>query len=308
MAKRRPRNNATSSAQSLPTCGIVMPISKTVGYPDGHWRDVLAILVEAARNAGYQARLVSESDETRVIQDSIVKNLYRDEIVIVDVSAKNPNVLFELGMRLTFDKPVVIVKDNRTDYVFDVGNISTLTYPAELRYQEINDFQSAVCERLKATAKHSKEPGHSSFLKQFSIVDYNPSIDIRQGGKEDLILDAVKSLQKQVTSLNESRRARREFDQKQLFFADVSEAAASIYRNPQALGSVLSPWLKKIDTEKLPSYKDFLRQMTAILQRDFGVPQRSIKVCRDVLPEMLFLDYPHLYEAYKSEIEDECAI
>jgi hypothetical protein len=31
--------------------------------------------------------------------------------------------MFELGMRLAFDKPTVIIKDDKTDYMFDTGII-----------------------------------------------------------------------------------------------------------------------------------------------------------------------------------------
>jgi hypothetical protein len=37
------------------------------------------------------------------------------------LALKNPNVMFELGMRLAFDKPAIIIKDNRTNYSFDTA-------------------------------------------------------------------------------------------------------------------------------------------------------------------------------------------
>lgn len=40
--------------------------------------------------------------------------------------------MFELGMRLTFDKPTIIIKDNTTDFIFDTGPIEHLQYPKDL--------------------------------------------------------------------------------------------------------------------------------------------------------------------------------
>ncbi len=39
--------------------------------------------------------MVSEADDVGVIQKRIVQNLHTHEIVVCDVSCKNPNVMFE---------------------------------------------------------------------------------------------------------------------------------------------------------------------------------------------------------------------
>ena len=75
------------------TCGIVMPIASMGEYTESHWSDVYSIIKEAVAIAGYEARLVSESKDSTVIPKSIVQNLYDDDIVVCDVSGKNPNVI-----------------------------------------------------------------------------------------------------------------------------------------------------------------------------------------------------------------------
>lgn len=96
------------------TCGIVMPISKIDNCSTEHWVDVLLILKDVINDAGFQPNMVSDADDSGIIQKRIIQNLYSNEIVICDVSAKNPNVMFELGIRLAFDKPTIIVKDDCT--------------------------------------------------------------------------------------------------------------------------------------------------------------------------------------------------
>ena len=149
-------------------CGIIMPIADTNGYPKGHWTDVLNILCEAMNKTMFQPQLVSEDDAIGLIHDRIVTNIYNNEIVICDVSSKNPNVMFELGMRLAFDKPTIIIKDNATDYSFDTGGIEHLPYPSSLRFHDIVLFQSALIEKVEATYTRSlEEPKYSPFLKSF---------------------------------------------------------------------------------------------------------------------------------------------
>lgn len=161
---------ASSTGTKLLSCGIVMPIASMGDYTEAHWSDVYNIIKEAVTLSGYEARLVSESKDSTVIPKSIVQNLYDDDIVICDVSGKNPNVMFELGMRLAFDKPVVLIKDTTTGYSFDTSTIEHLSYPRDLRYSEIQRFKAKLAEKIVATYKASQEQGYRSFLSNFATI------------------------------------------------------------------------------------------------------------------------------------------
>ena len=135
----------------LGNCGIVMPISPTDGYLPEHWQDVLAILKAVATDTGFNPLLVSDANDVGIIQKRIIQNLYSNENVICDVSSKNPNVMFELGIRLAFDKRTIIIKDDQTDYSFDTTIIEHLTYPKDLRHPKILKFRSDLETRLLGT-------------------------------------------------------------------------------------------------------------------------------------------------------------
>ena len=121
-------------------CGIIMPISQIDGCDDHHWAQVKNILTEAIEAANCESSLVSEDNATGIIQARIIQNLYENPIIVCDVSGKNPNVMFELGMRLAFGKYAIIVKDDKTDYSFDTAPIEHLTYPRDFNYYKIIDF------------------------------------------------------------------------------------------------------------------------------------------------------------------------
>lgn len=157
-----------SEELKIPVCGIIMPIADTDGYPNGHWTNVYDIICEASTQAGFRANLVSFDDDVAVIQKRIVQNIYDNPIVVCDISAKNANVMFELGMRLAFDKPTVIVKDEKTPYSFDISSIEHLEYPSDLRYQSINEFKKKLAGKIKETYQKSKDdPSYTTFLKHF---------------------------------------------------------------------------------------------------------------------------------------------
>jgi hypothetical protein len=124
--------------------------------------------VEGITVPKFNVRLVSDADDVGVIQKRIVQNIYTSDIVVCDVSAKNPNVMFELGMRLAFDKPTVIVKDDKTDYRFDTGIIEHVPYPRDLRFNRIVTFKSSLADKIVATYNAAKaDPQYSTFLKNF---------------------------------------------------------------------------------------------------------------------------------------------
>lgn len=151
-----------------PKCGIVMPISPIDGCPAEHWLEVLSILKESIELAGFEPNLVSDADDSGIIQKRIIQNLYSNEMIVCDVSAKNPNVMFELGMRLAFDKPTIIIKDDKTDYSFDTSVIEHLGYPRDLRFTKILTFKDALKKKIQNTYEKSiKDPNYTTFLKHF---------------------------------------------------------------------------------------------------------------------------------------------
>ncbi len=153
------------------TCGIIMPIAPHSDYPTDHWKDVLAILNEAIEQTKFEPKLVSDDVAIGLIHDRIVTNIYNNEIVVCDVSSKNPNVMFELGLRLAFDKPTIIIKNETTGYSFDTGVIEHISYPSSLRFCQIVKFKEELISRIEATYKKSQEePNFSSFLKSFGKI------------------------------------------------------------------------------------------------------------------------------------------
>ncbi|WP_426008278.1 hypothetical protein [Aeromonas salmonicida] len=186
------------------TCGLIMPIAANEVGSAEHWLHVRRIITDALNGTGFQVKMVSDSNEVNVIQNNIVTNIYSNDIVICDVSSRNPNVMFELGMRLTFDKPVVIIKDRDTPYSFDVGNIQHLEYPRSLNYVEIQHFQSALKEKTMSTLAASKVQGYSPFLSHYKI-QHVAKVETEVVGREDYIMSALKDIKGLIEQGNSNK-------------------------------------------------------------------------------------------------------
>jgi len=149
-------------------CGIIMPIADMEQYDPGHWTRVKGLIEAAAELSGYRARLVSESEDIGVIHSRIVENIHDDPIVVCDVSGKNANVMFELGLRLAFDKPVIIIIDEKTGYSFDTSPIEHISYRSDMRYKDTIEFIESLAKKIKSTVERKKnDKNYSPFVGHF---------------------------------------------------------------------------------------------------------------------------------------------
>lgn len=189
-------------------CGIVMPISAIDGCTESHWTDVSDILSEAIEEAGFDPNLVSNADDVGIIHKRIIQNLYDNPVVVCDVSGKNPNVMFELGMRLAFDKPTIIVKDDKTSYSFDTSAIEHLEYPRDLRFSRIIEFKEKLTEKIKAThEKATSDSSYTTFLKHFGEFTV-AKLDKKEVPGQEYIIDELRNLRVAMRrlELNQSPR------------------------------------------------------------------------------------------------------
>lgn len=199
---QKPKTEDSNEEDVIPFCGIVMPIADMGGYEVGHWSRVRHVLNEAIKEAGYVPRIVSESEHTDIIHTNIVQNLYDDPIIVCDMSGKNANVMFELGLRLAFDKPTIVVKDDRTDYSFDTSAIKHITYRADLRFDDVREFQEAVSKAIAATVEKKKsDPNYSPFLKHFHRVKVT-DLETEEVSSQEFIIQQMTKLHDEIARLS----------------------------------------------------------------------------------------------------------
>lgn len=112
-------------------CFVAMPFSERgSSHPDGFFSEVLRqIIAPAGRNAGFRV-VTARKKGSDVIHATIVNGLLDADLVVADLTEHNPNVLFELGMRMADDKPVALIRAAGTKPIFDVDNM--------LRVEEYN--------------------------------------------------------------------------------------------------------------------------------------------------------------------------
>lgn len=149
-----------------------MPIADPDGYDKGHFTKVYEdIFKPACKNAGYEPVRADEVKQTNLIHLDILQKLIESPMAICDLSSRNPNVLFELGLRQAFDKPTVLVQETGTPRIFDIAPLRYTEYRKELRYREVLEDQLALASALKATQTASLSgEGVNSIVKILSLA------------------------------------------------------------------------------------------------------------------------------------------
>lgn len=229
MAKETKTDSTAPAKSGTPLmCGLVMPISAIDGCSAEHWAEVKSIItdaIEGLNDPPFGVKLVSEADDIGVIQKRIVQNIYSAEMVVCDVSGRNANVMFELGMRLAFDKPIVIIKDDKTDYSFDTGIIEHVTYPRDLRFTKIVEFKQALATKVANTYRASLQPDHSPFLKNFGKFQV-AALSETEVSADKVILEMLDDMRREIGGLSR-RIARRDH-------------SPALPRSPEGYAKVLS--------------------------------------------------------------------
>lgn len=172
-------------------CFVIMPISDQGDYPAGHFTKVYdQIIKPAVEEAGYEAYRVDENN----ICDSIISKIFSAiqdcPMAICDLSNRNPNVLYELGLRQAYDKPVVLIQDDKTDKIFDVSGISTVFYKSARMYEDVVEARDSIKKAIQAT----KEGKVNSLVKvmKVSTADFS-KVEVSQDDKMNVILEGIYS-------------------------------------------------------------------------------------------------------------------
>lgn len=189
-------------AAAHPICGIIMPIAAMPGYEPNHWPDVRRVIESAIVKAGMTPQIVSDSFESDVIQSRIINNLYYNPVVVCDVSGLNPNVMFELGMRITFKQPVVIITDSYDSIPFDTKIIEHLGYPRDLHIHKTSDFIEKLADKIQQLHEQKKSNSYTSFIEAFGTFEVLEPTE-KAVPAEQLILDRLERIERNQHRMRE---------------------------------------------------------------------------------------------------------
>ena len=183
-------------------CFVIMPISDQADYDKGHFNRVYEHLIKpACEKSGFLSVRADEESKTNFIVIDIIKKILESDIVLCDLSSKNPNVLYELGLRQAFNKKSVLIKDNKTSRMFDIQGLRTIDYDENLRIDEIKNKIDLIAKTLEDTY-NSNGSEVNSLIQLLSIkpASFNDALELSQDSS--LILDAISNISDKLNSID----------------------------------------------------------------------------------------------------------
>jgi hypothetical protein len=195
-----------NTEQEKKTCFVIMPISDVEPYQQGHFRLVYDYIIKpACLNAGFTPIRADEVESTNYIVIDILKRIIEAEIIICDLSSRNPNVLYELGIRQAFNLPVTLIKDSITPRIFDIQGLRDIEYDESLRIDRIESTVNLISQTLINTHKSSE--GEVNSLIQLLGVRPAPIPAPVEISKETfIVLDALDEISKRIAVLEDQTK------------------------------------------------------------------------------------------------------
>jgi hypothetical protein len=105
------------------SCFVIMPFALPIG---GYYE---LIYEPAIKKTGLTpVRADTDIFGTGKIIEQIWTGLQRAKVLVAELTGRNPNVLYELGLAHALHKPVVLISSNEADVPFDVRHVRVIYY------------------------------------------------------------------------------------------------------------------------------------------------------------------------------------
>jgi hypothetical protein len=111
------------TVQATDSCFVMMPFVEPLG---GYYTTVYQPAIDKAKLKAVRAD--AEIFGTGKIIDQIWAGIHSARVLVAELTGRNPNVLYELGIAHALHKPVVLVSSNEDDVPFDVRHVRVIYY------------------------------------------------------------------------------------------------------------------------------------------------------------------------------------
>jgi hypothetical protein len=189
-------DSVSTKSTELKTCFVIMPIADMDGYDSGHWDRVYEHLIKPACLKAHRADLVAASNY--IIID-ILRKIVESDLVICDLSGRNPNVLYELGVRQAFNLPTALIKDEITPRIFDIQGLRCFDYKHSLRVDQVHKEQENIRGVIAETVLQTGDV--NSMIQLLGVSPAPLPSRIELSSDASVILESLKDISSRLSSI-----------------------------------------------------------------------------------------------------------
>lgn len=149
-------------------CFVIMPFSSTPSCTQEEWTEVFEKLIRPAiEDAGFGYHCIRSNPIQGSIIEDILDQLNRADLVVADLTDKNPNVFYELGVRHTLRDSTILIAQRTDDIPFDLRHYAIQIYDWKLSKSRVA-FASRVREVVEQLQRDPKK-GASPIRKYLQL-------------------------------------------------------------------------------------------------------------------------------------------
>lgn len=124
-------------------CFVITPIGNETDSIRRHIDGIIDAVISPVLDQKYKINVAHRMANPGSINRQILQEIYESDLVVANLTEKNPNVMYELAFRHSLGTPCIIIAEVNTDLPFDINGERTIFY--------INDSQGVIelKEKLK---------------------------------------------------------------------------------------------------------------------------------------------------------------
>ena len=206
----------------MKTCFFIAPLgdshSEIRRQTEGIWEYVIRPTCEALNYQPMRADLMGGAGS---ITQDIISALFESDLVIADITNSNPNVMYELGVRHTLAKPVIVLTSTPRSIPFDIASYRALVYQiatpsdAQKLSQELTDSirrtesealsASPVLDSLRVAIRSKKDDAESGTTEKDDQGLLLRTVADRIGSLEQAVKRIIRDMPKPVADTEFTR-------------------------------------------------------------------------------------------------------
>ena len=172
--KQRPKASQPANPTAHDVCFVIMPFG---GWLDNYYE---AIYCPAIKAAGLEPHRADDLYRPSTITNDIWEYTRRAKLLPADLSGRNPNVFYELGLAHALAKPAILIAESIEEIPFDLRALRILVY-------DKNDpkWGEQLRLRIEASIKEVIEAPKEAVLPAFlEVRDRTPNLSVTSHEKE----------------------------------------------------------------------------------------------------------------------------
>lgn len=157
----------TTSTSPKPFCFVLMPFDKA-------FNDVYEFGIKGAcEDAGVYCERVDEQIFLGSMLDRIYNQISTADLLVADMTGRNPNVFYEVGYAHALGKNVILLTQHAEDIPFDLKHFPHVVYGGQIK-----DLRGELSPRVKHFAFEAKK----GEVEQLGIECYIDEVSLDQEG------------------------------------------------------------------------------------------------------------------------------